>query len=37
MSGKLRWENLDKPLSEAVLKVVRDGLKFTKMTPVQVK
>lgn len=36
MSNKLKWTNLEKPLSKPVLKVVNDILKFEKMTPVQV-
>lgn len=36
MSNKLKWVNLEKPLSKPVLKVVNDFLKFEKMTPVQV-
>lgn len=36
MSNKLKWINLEKPLSKSVLKVVNDVLKFEKMTPVQV-
>lgn len=34
--NKLKWNNLDKPLSTPVLRVVQDVLKFEKMTPVQV-
>jgi ATP-dependent RNA helicase DDX55/SPB4 len=34
--SKLSWKNLEKPLSKPVLKVVKDVLKFEKMTPVQV-
>lgn len=34
--NKLKWNNLEKPLSKPVLKVVMDVLKFEKMTPVQV-
>lgn len=34
--SKLLWKNLEKPLSKPVLQVVRDVLKFEKMTPVQV-
>lgn len=34
--NKLKWNNLDKPLSAPILKVVENVLKFEKMTPVQV-
>lgn len=36
MGSKLKWSNLEKPLSPSVLKVVSDVLRFEKMTPVQV-
>ncbi|KAG5671579.1 hypothetical protein PVAND_001772 [Polypedilum vanderplanki] len=35
MSEKLNWENLEKPLSKAVLKVIKNVFQFIKMTPVQ--
>ena len=34
--SKLKWENLEKPISRPVLNVIKDALKYTKMTPVQV-
>jgi hypothetical protein len=30
------WKGLSKPLSQPVLEVIQDVLKFKKMTPVQV-
>jgi superfamily II DNA/RNA helicase len=36
MSQKLKWKNLEKPLSQPVLRVIQDVLQFEKMTPVQV-
>lgn len=34
--SKLKWNNLEKPLSKPVLGIIKDVLQFDKMTPVQV-
>lgn len=36
MSQKLKWKNLEKPLSKSILRILEDVLQFEKMTPVQV-
>ncbi|KAL7022675.1 hypothetical protein ACKWTF_012341 [Chironomus riparius] len=35
MSQKLKWKNLEKPLSKPILRIIQDVFKFEKMTPVQ--